>query len=103
MDISISENQEKKRFETQVENKWAFIEYIRTQEKMYLTHTEVPTSLEGNGIGSTLVKHALKHIEKESLKLVPLCPFVAGYIKRHPEYKELLAEGYTIKEEDPTN
>lgn len=96
MEHILSENKEKKRFEANIEGKTAIIEYIRTKDKMYLTHTEVPKELEGKGIASEMVKEVLKQIEEEGLKLVPLCPFVAGYIKRHPEYKTLLAEGYHV-------
>ena len=66
------------------------IEYIRAGEKIYLTHTEVPKELEGKGIASSLVKQVLEDIQKNSLKLVPLCPFVLGYIKRHPEWESLV-------------
>ena len=96
MDLNISENKDKKRFEVHVGDGCAFIDYIRAEDKMYLTHTEVPSEMEGNGIGSALVKHALAAIEGENRKLVPLCPFVASYIKRHPEYAHLLAVGYSV-------
>ena len=96
MEHILSENKEKKRFEANIEGKTAIIEYIRTKDKMYLTHTEVPKELEGKGIASEMVKEVLKRIEEEGVKLVPLCPFVAGYIKKHPEYKTLLAEGYHV-------
>ncbi|PKA82273.1 hypothetical protein ATE92_0400 [Ulvibacter sp. MAR_2010_11] len=96
MDVSISENKDKKRFETKVEGKTAFIEYIRAQESVYLTHTEVPKELEGKGIASSMVKQVLIQIKEEGNKLVPLCPFVAAYVKRHPEWKEILAKGYNV-------
>jgi uncharacterized protein len=96
MEISISENSDKKRFESKVDGAWAFIEYIRVENKMYLTHTEVPSAMEGKGIASLLVKHALDIIAKEERKLVPLCPFVAAYVKKHPEYEGLLAAGYKV-------
>lgn len=96
MELSISENSEKKRFEVKLNDDWAFIEYIRAENKMYLTHTEVPPAMEGKGIGSALVKHAFQVLDTEGRKLVPLCPFVASYVKRHPEYKKLLASGYNI-------
>ncbi|MCW8981842.1 MAG: N-acetyltransferase, partial [Altibacter sp.] len=79
-----------------VEGKTGVIEYIRAQDKMYLTHTEVPDALEGKGIASSMAKYALEQIKDEGLKLVPLCPFIASYVKRHPEYKTLLAAGYTV-------
>jgi predicted GNAT family acetyltransferase len=93
----LSNNLERKRYELEVEGKTAFIEYILAQGKIYLTHTEVPKSLEGQGIGSKLVKLVLEDIQKSELKLMPLCPFVAAYIKRHPEWTKLLAEGINIE------
>lgn len=96
MEVKIKENTEKKRFEVEVENKIALIEYIRAEDKMYLTHTEVPTELEGKGIASSMAKQVLQQIKDENLKLVPLCPFIASYIKRHPEWKEILAKGYNV-------
>ena len=96
MEVIISENREKKRFETEVEGKLALIEYIRAQNKVYLTHTEVPKELEGKGVASSMVKQVLQQIKDEGLELVPLCPFVAAYLKRHPEWKEILAKGYNV-------
>ncbi len=96
MEVEIKENIEKKRFEAEVENSLALIEYIRAEDKMYLTHTEVPTELEGKGIASSMAKQVLQQIKDEHLKLVPLCPFIASYIKRHPEWKEILAKGYNV-------
>ena len=96
MDLRILDNPEKKRFEAPIEGKIAFIEYIRAKDAIYLTHTEVPESLGGRGIGSALVKKVLQQIEGEGLLLAPLCPFVAGYLKKHPEWQRLLAKGYHV-------
>ncbi len=96
MDVIVSENKEKKRFEVTLDGKVAVIEYIRAEDKMYLTHTEVPNEFEGKGIASKMVKQVLQKIKDEGLKLVPLCPFIASYIKRHPEWKEILAKGYNV-------
>ena len=96
MDVFVSENKEKKRFEVTLDGKVAVIEYIRAEDKMYLTHTEVPNEFEGKGIASKMVKQVLQKIKDEGLKLVPLCPFIASYIKRHPEWKEILAKGYNV-------
>ena len=94
--MAISESENKKRFEVEIDGKWAFIDFIRAEDKMYLTHTEVPPELEGKGIGSSLVKFAFQKIREEERKLVPLCPFVASYLKIHPEYSSLLATGYSV-------
>ena len=96
MEIKISENKELKSFETTMGEKTAIIEYIRAEDKMYLTHTEVPKEFEGKGVASTMVKHVFGQIEDEGLKLVPLCPFIATYLKRHPEWHHLLAKGYNV-------
>ena len=73
------------------------IEYIKTKNgEIYLTHTEVPSALEGKGVGSSLVRLALEDIERQQLRLVPLCPFVAGYVQKQPEWKRLVMEGVNI-------
>lgn len=53
-------------------------------------HTEVPESLEGQGVGSALVRGALEHAREQGYGVAPLCPFVAAYIRRHPEYQDLV-------------
>ena len=90
-------NEDKKRFELEVEGKTAFIEYILSNENIiFLTHTEVPRELEGKGAGSAIVSKTLDYIKEKGYTLAPLCPFVAAYVKRHPERKEILAKGYNV-------
>jgi uncharacterized protein len=81
------------RFELQIEEYTAFIDYILNKKGvLYLTHTEVPKELEGRGIASRLVKAVFRHAEKNELKIAPICPFVKSYLQRHPEWKRLLSE-----------
>lgn len=90
-------NEAKKRFELEVEGKTAFIEYILTNDNsMFLTHTEVPVALEGKGVGSAIVSKTLEYIKEKGYTLAPLCPFVAAYVKRHPDWKSILAKGYNV-------
>ncbi|TGD57255.1 GNAT family N-acetyltransferase [Flavobacterium humi] len=90
-------NEEKKRFELEVEGKTAFIEFILSNENiMFLTHTEVPGNLEGKGVGSAIVSKTLEYLKEKGYTLAPLCPFVAAYVKRHPQWKEILAKGYNV-------
>ncbi len=91
------DNQEENQYEFHIDENIAKIEYIKAQNKIFLTHTEVPKELEGRGIGSLLIKKVFEDIQKQELTLVPLCPFVASYIKRHPEWKELVLKGINIK------
>lgn len=90
------DNTEEKRFEMRIGDHKAIIEYIAAKNKVYFTHTEVPKALEGKGIGSQIVASALAEIRDRKLELAPLCPFVASYIRRHSEWKDLLAEGFNI-------
>lgn len=87
MSYTLIDNIGEKQYEFQVEGKIARIEYLKAQGRIFLTHTEVPESLEGKGIGSALVRQVLDDIQEKGLKMVPLCPFVAGYLRRHPEYQ----------------
>ena len=90
------DNEEAKQYEFHVDGKIPRIEYIKTKNKIYLTHTEVPKGMEGKGIGKALVKAVLDDIKSNGLELVPLCPFVALFIKRNPEYKTLVLKGINI-------
>jgi hypothetical protein len=53
-------------------------------------HTEVSDELEGQGLGAQLVAGALDDIRARGLRIVPLCPFVSSYLRRHPEYADLV-------------
>jgi predicted GNAT family acetyltransferase len=96
-EYTLTDNTEAKKFEMKVEGYTAYIEYMLMGNKIFFTHTEVPVPLEGKGIGSKLVKLALENIDSRGLKLVPLCPFTAQYIKRHPEWERVLASDVTLK------
>jgi predicted GNAT family acetyltransferase/uncharacterized Fe-S cluster protein YjdI len=92
------DNEEKHQYEFHVEGYVPRIEYIKSLNgEIYLTHTEVPAALGGHGIGSQLAEKVLTDIERQGLRLVPLCPFVAGYIHKHPEWKRIVLRGIHIQ------
>ena len=64
--------------------------YDLSPEVITFTHTEVPSALEGRGIGSQLARGALEAVRAQGLKVVAECPFIRGYIERHPEFQDLL-------------
>ena len=68
--------------------------YHRRDGRLALTHTEVEESCQGRGLGSRLAAAALEDARRKGLEVVPLCPFIARYIERHPEYEPLVASGY---------
>lgn len=91
------DNTDKNQYEFHIGEYLPKIEYIKTKNgEIYLTHTEVPVALEGQGIGTQLVENVLADIEQQGLRLVPLCPFVAGYIKKNPEWKKIVMRGVNM-------
>ena len=78
-------------FEIDLEGKRAVLEYQRRGEVIVFTHTGVPSEFEGRGIGGKLVKAGLEWARTEQAKVVPACSFVHVYLKRHPEYADLVS------------
>lgn len=90
MTLKIINNTLKHRFETEVGSKTAFLNYRIVSQVITFTHTEVPTSINGRGIGTALVKAGLEYAIKEGLGVVPQCSFVADFISTHPQYQSLI-------------
>jgi predicted GNAT family acetyltransferase len=88
----VKDNPAMGRFEMRSDGSTAFVEYRRAGDRIALLHTEVPEALSGQGVGSKLVRGTLDAVRAEGLKVVPRCEFVAAYIGRHPEYRDLLAD-----------
>ena len=93
MGNDVRNNKQESRFELALEGgQAAYVEYEEAGEGVLaLTHTEVPEEYEGKGIGGALVKGALEIVRGEGLKIMPVCQFVSVYLRRHPEYQELVA------------
>ena len=89
MTNAVRDNAERHRFELDADGHIAFSEYTRDGATLTIRHTEVPKELNGKGIGSALVRGLLDIARAQGLKVVPLCPFVASYIAKHPEYADL--------------
>jgi len=83
-----------KRFEVSVDGTVAYSKYLLANDKFIVEHTEVPAELEGRGLASRIVRAALDHARAQNLKVMPLCPFAAGFIHRHAQYQDLVVEGY---------
>ena len=90
MELDITNNTEKRQFETIVEGKMGIIGYSLFPGGIIFDHTEVDEALEGRGIASALAKYALEYAKEQHLQVVPLCPYVNAYIRRHPEYEPLV-------------
>jgi len=88
--IQATNNAADSQFEIHEGGKVATLAYSERDGKLYLIHTEVPRELGGRGLASALARAALDHARQSRLTVVPYCPFVRAYLKRHPEYSALV-------------
>ena len=88
--IALHDNKADNRFEMKFENTLSLVEYEIDGDIISLLHTEVDPALEGRGAGTAIVEKVLEEIKKRGMQLIPLCPFVVAYIKRHPEWEEII-------------
>jgi uncharacterized protein len=90
MQIAIRHEQQARRCVADIDGQTAYITYReRDGGILELDHTYVPHALRGGGIASQLTAHALGFARDRGARVLPSCPFVAAYIERHPEYREL--------------
>ena len=90
--MTVSRNDARSRYELDVDGRVAgILVYRHGDEVLTMVHTEVGDEWEGQGLGSTLVRGALDDVRERGLKIRPLCPFVAAYLRRHPEYEDLVS------------
>jgi predicted GNAT family acetyltransferase len=89
--VTVVDNPEERRFELKHEGSVAFSAYQRAPGRITITHTEVPEVFRGKGVGSALARGALDLVRASGDQLVARCPFIASYVKSHPEYQDLLA------------
>lgn len=88
---TLVDNADAMRYEFDLGDATAFIEYVPSPGCLVLTHTEVPRRYEGRGIGRELVQAVLEDIrDNKQVQIVPQCPFIAVYIRRHPEWNRLV-------------
>ncbi len=92
--IEIVHNKLAKRFEVELDQYVAVLTYRMADDdkKIIFTHTGVPPALSGQGIASKMAVRALTYAREEELGVVPVCPFVSSYIRRHQEYQDLVVE-----------
>jgi predicted GNAT family acetyltransferase len=91
-DVEVTDNREQNRYEARVAGELAgYAEYHLTRSSIVFTHTQVLDGFEGHGVGSTLARYALDDVRaKGERDVVPVCPFIHGFIDDHPEYADLV-------------
>lgn len=91
-DVEVTDNEAEKRYEARVDGELAGVAFYDTADDLIVfTHTEVEESYEGKGVGSTLARAALDDVRADGRrKVIARCPFIKGWIDRHPDYQDLL-------------
>jgi predicted GNAT family acetyltransferase len=79
------------RFDAEIDGAIAGSAFYRiVDDRVVVTHTEVGDEFEGRGVASAIADAVLAKVRDDGRQIVPLCPFFAGYIERHPEYEPLV-------------
>ncbi len=82
-DVRVTHNQATHRFEAEVDGGTAVVSYDLRGNDVSFTHTEVPEQSRGGGVGDELARVALSWAGESGLNVIPQCPFIAAYMRRH--------------------
>jgi len=92
METTVRDNPEENRYEIRDGDRvLGLAAYEHRGDTVVFTHTEVDPDAGQEGLGSTLVRAALDDVRSKGGSVVPLCPFVRGWIDRHQDYADLVA------------
>lgn len=80
-------------FEARLGEERAQLQYRTEPGKIVFLHTEVPPAFRHHGVAEKLSHAGLEFARERGLAVVPICPYVAAYIRKHPEYQPLVAKG----------
>ena len=89
--VNVIHNEAAKRFELHVGGLQSLLTYRRFPERIVFDHTEVPNPLEGKGLAAKLARFALDFARANHLRVVPLCPYISSFIRKHTEYQDLIS------------
>lgn len=89
---TVADNPEASRYEISVDGVLAgYTEYIDKGTLLVFPHTEIFEAFAGRGLAATLVTEALDDVRSRGLLIRPDCPYVAGFLRKHRDYRDLVA------------
>jgi predicted GNAT family acetyltransferase len=91
---TVINNENQQRFEVHEGDETAYLEYRYYEKDIALMHTFVPEAFEGKGIASALAEYALGWARENKKPVMAYCPYVAAYLKRHPQYNDIIDKNY---------
>ena len=89
--LTVTHNEAARRFELVIDGLRALLTYRRFPDRIVFDHTEVPIPLEGQGLAAKLARFGLDFARDNRLRVVPLCPYVSSFIRKHPGYQDLVS------------
>ena len=90
--LEISHNPGENRFETWIEGQLSKLDYMLNAETIIMTHVGVYPAHREQGVAGRLTQVALEYAKEKSLRVIPMCPYIATYIRRNPQYVELTSQ-----------
>jgi hypothetical protein len=94
MDIVVRDDPKDFRFVGSAGDDVAGVAYYRLRKgQIAFTHTEVDPAFRGQGVGAALAREALGSARQRDLAVLPLCPYIRGFIAKHPDYVDLVPAG----------
>ena len=88
--FEIINNESEKRFEVSVNGLLSKLDYLQDENTFVITHVGVQPELRGQGVAGKLTQAGLEFAKAKSLRVIPMCSYAAAYIRRHPQYAELI-------------
>lgn len=87
--LEIIHNEAENRFETWIDNQLSKLDYMQDGNNIVMTHVGVYPEHRGQGIAGKLTQVALEYAKEKSLRVIPMCPYIAAYIRRNTQYEVL--------------
>lgn len=98
----VTHDPDKRRYEIRVDGELVgYTEYVERGGRLLFVHTETDPERHGQGLGSELVRGALEQVRASGRSIVPLCPFVASYVERHPGFEDLVDTELVARLDEP--
>jgi len=92
MDLNVEHNQDAHKYSAHVHGDEAVVTYLEEGDAVVFTHTVVPESLRGQGVGEELVRQAVADVRRQGREVLASCPFVQRYLEKHPQKEETPTE-----------
>ena len=90
---AVTDNPAASRYELHVDGELAgIIQYRLRDSEISLLHTEIEPAFQGAHLATHLARYALDDARERGLAVLPFCPYVSSWIKKHPEYAELVPQ-----------